>query len=158
MKTLKSMVQFVLEQKETPEYETNEGYWYFLESQKLGYIRQHAELLSQQPNIGMFVPAVCEDGVWRVLEEPEKVSLYELTVGEHSDMITYQQAKSKVLFDGFRLVGYGFEWDKSVFEIENNLYFIEFIGGKVILTISQTTEEITIHTLEDLVKFNLEIK
>jgi hypothetical protein len=149
MKTLKPMVQFV---KDEYDYLTcKDASPFFVEK-----VIDHALLLCQQPNIGMFVPAVCENGVWRVLEEPT-VDSYMQPKEMDKQYASYQQAKSKVIFKGFYLVGNGFEWDKTVFEIENELYFIEFIGNEITLNMNALDKDIQIYTLEDLVKFNLEM-
>lgn len=147
MKTLKSMREFCL-----------------ANSNKNSIEYKEAVFQSQQPNIGMFVPAVFEDGVWRVLEEPIDCDGIKCELnGCMTDICTgiykteYQQAQSKVIFKGFNLVGDGFDFDKTVFEIENDLYFIEFIGNEITLTINAIDQDIDIHTLEDLVKFNLEM-
>ena len=159
MKTLKSMLKFVKEQKQILKFDptpTNEKLLDFA----INVIKRE-ELLSQPPNIGMFVPAVCEGGVWRVLELPHP-SDYNMKSDDaydlfNTDIQQYQQAKSKVIFKGFTLVGDGFEGSKTVFEIENDLYFIEFIGDEITLTINSIDQDIDIHTLEDLVEFNLEM-
>ena len=158
-KYLKSMVESVKEQKQILKFEplpTNEKLLDFA----INVIKRE-ELISQQPNIGMFVPAVCENGVWRVLEEPkhldykQKNQFNELVfISEHhknrycDEYEQYQQAQSKVIFKGFEIV---------------NKNFCQFItDGKCYAFYKEDNDKLQqwkteIHTLEDLVKFNLEL-
>ena len=55
----------------------------------------YANFISQQLNIGMFVPAVFKDGEWVVLEEPNR------STHTNEYCLEYQKAKDNVLFDGF---------------------------------------------------------
>lgn len=87
----------------------------------------YAEFLKQILAIWMFVPAKLVDGVWIVLEEPNinefkskpfcesgLCKAYENEVKEH------QEAKDRVLFEGFRLEG-KYLWHKeSLFMISDN--------------------------------------
>jgi hypothetical protein len=120
------MLEFVKEQKEKhiKINRTNEFVMRVLD---------HAEILSQQPNIGMFVPAVCENGVWRVLEEP-----IETIGGVEKYTEQYQQAKANVIFKGFE-----FSVEKGVLYHNKNIFWV----GKFTST----------DKIEDLVKFNLEM-
>jgi hypothetical protein len=147
MKTLKSMVEFVLDENNTKTLNPNDL------AQKYINCLNHALLLSQQPNIGMFVPAVCKNGVWRVLEEPELTDkngkAYYQTESEYNLFNKeYQQAKSNVIFKGFEIV---------------NKNFCQFItDGKCYAFYKEDNDKLQqwkteIHTLEDLVKFNLEL-
>jgi len=69
-------------------------------------ICRFANFLSQQPNISMFVPAVEENGEWRILEKPNSDNY---THGIHFDddyynidLNQYQTALDNVIFEGFR--------------------------------------------------------
>jgi hypothetical protein len=150
MKTLQSMVQFVKEQKENNTIDL---------AQRFINSFDHALLLSQQPNIGMFVPAVCENGVWRVFEN---LSSQEFRTKNNLDYyiddwkpkhkdycIQYQQAKSKVIFKGWDINFQTKEIDGLIHHSIGQLWFYK--GGQV--TINSTL----IKTLEDLVNFNLEM-
>jgi len=62
-----------------------------------------AIFLSQQPNISMFVPAVEENGKWRILSEPnfedsKDSNLHSLKSRE------YQTALDNVIFEGFEVI------------------------------------------------------
>jgi hypothetical protein len=136
MKTLKSMVQFVLDEGKKP---NNSDY----RQRFVVNVLNHALLLSQPPNIGMFVPAVCEDGKWRVLEEPKYYELWRkygsfTQYREHLTSVCepYCQAQSKVIFKG---------WEKT------DCKGFDLVRNHVLLRLSDY------NTLEDLVKFNLEI-
>lgn len=68
-----------------------------------------AKFLNSPLNLGMFVPAKLVDGVWVVLEEPLKMDYipFEGRQTKHpiecyeSDLKEYQEAKDRVLFEGF---------------------------------------------------------
>jgi hypothetical protein len=145
---LKSMVEFVKEQKQ--KFDKVEGryneIYYFKE------ICNHAILLSQQPNIGMFVPAVCENGVWKVLEEPWKTQ-YEDDYFYELDLEQYQQAQSKVIFKGWELYTY----EKGVHYLHDYNSTLIFDSNQNECNIDSDYYYGKIHTLEDLVKFNLEM-
>ena len=159
MKTLKSMVEFVKQQKENNTIDL---------AQRFINSYEHALLLSQQPNIGMFVPAVCENGVWRVLEEPKPPHTFSSENSSHyikqwqKESKEYQQAQSKVIFKGFN--HNNTERYTQVFKITNyflEIQFYQFNNGNVEFYVTDFSIEkpqtIKNHTLEDLVKFNLEM-
>jgi len=69
-------------------------------------IRDYATFLNQPLNLGMFVPAIEVDGKWEVLEEPMRYGVrstdweqFQITK-KHQQ---YQQAKDRVLFEGFEI-------------------------------------------------------
>jgi hypothetical protein len=157
MKTLKSMVQFVLDEKENFKKEfkpLNEKPYDFLVN-----VIKYAELLSQQPNIGMFVPAVFEDGAWIVLEEPDSSNYTHNGNFDddfyYLDLDKYQQAKSKVLFKGWEFFKF---YDEGLFRLKNKDYtlFFDIEFDECHIDNPEIYEQI--HTLEDLVKFNLEMR
>ena len=131
MKTLKSMREFCLANSDKNSIEYKE-----------------AVFQSQQPNIGMFVPAVCNNGVWRVLEEPT-VDAYMQPKEMDKQYAPYQQAKSKVIFEG---------WDLNCQISDLTILINNSIGQLWFHKDGQVTlNALKIHTLEDLVKFNLEM-
>ena len=70
------------------------------------WVFEFMEFLQQKPELWMFVPAIQKDGVWVVLEKPEKENYTEedLSIGEMGcDFIEYQEALDRVLFDGWKL-------------------------------------------------------
>jgi len=147
------MVQFVFETTEECRFKDDCEFAF--------QVRKYAQLLSQPPNIGMFVPAVCEDGVWMVLEEPEQyLGALEFAIGEDfEEAYKYQQAQAKVIFGGWEPsqknnskledIIYVSNKNKQItFFLKNNVCFFE----NILMNIIQD-----IHTLEDLVKFNLEM-
>ncbi len=78
------------------------------------------DFLSQQPNIGMFVPAVFEDGDWKILEAPNRST----HTNEECDQ--YQTVLNNVIFEGFEYDGSeeGFIYVKNdetllIFDTEN---------------------------------------
>ena len=131
MKTLKSMVQFVKDTAEECRFKDDCEFAF--------EVRKHAQLLSQTPNIGMFVPAVCENGVWRVLEEPT-VDAYMQPKEMDKQYAPYQQVKSKVIFRGW-----------SVCNRQNDLVCLVYKEEHFII------KHLLDNNLEDLVNFNLEM-
>lgn len=68
----------------------------------------YRDFLKQPLNLSMFVPCKEADGKWVVLEEPKQLSDKDSEVYYSStdeEMKEYQQAKERVLFEGF-------EWQK----------------------------------------------
>jgi len=109
--------------------ETTE-YWY----NKRWQLHRKRVLFGKQPlEIWQFVPCKLVDGVWAVLEEPNKYTS-NLEINDE-----YQQAKDRCLFEGFEYDKYGF----SVLKNKKGCGFDE--------------EYMTEHTIEDLVKYNLEL-
>jgi hypothetical protein len=149
-KKLKSMVEFVKEQKENNTIDL---------AQRFINSYEHAILLSQTPNIGMFVPAVCENNVWRVLEDPincdgikceKNGCMTDLCTGIYKN--EYQQAQSKVIFKWWFVAENQDTKPTDVKTITNgkiHLFWFNNIQGWYLSR--------GIHTLEDLVKFNLEM-
>jgi len=92
--TLIGMTDFVLS-----EYENRNAY-YYQDDKVLSKIKSYADFLKQPLNIGQFVPAVLEDGVWRVLDKPDG------GMREQDDRFhkQYQEALDKVLFTGFMVM------------------------------------------------------
>jgi len=82
---------------------------------------KYADFLSQNPNLGMFVPAIQkEDGSWEVLEEP--ASYADQCLGNVDSPITatlqygkqYQEALSNVIFEGLHILSEcKYYWDFS---------------------------------------------
>ena len=102
MKKLISMVDFVSEQKETSTFDTSQLEWYESEVCILDKIRNYANFIKQPLTLGMFVP--CDlDG--NVFEETEPIHTYGLDPADYEynddEVLEYQQAKERVLFDGF---------------------------------------------------------
>jgi hypothetical protein len=121
------------------------------------YIENFANFLSQQPNIGMVVAAVFEDGEWRVIEKPRlrwKNSKDRWgTSIETDEWIEYQTALDNVIFEGFEYDGSeeGFIYVKNgetllIFDTENKTLFLYNSKN------NYTTE---IKTIEDLIPYSL---
>jgi hypothetical protein len=119
------------------------------DTQTLDRIIGHKDFLTQQPNISMFVPAVEENGEWRVLEEPKNWKQWlrkETNVSYDLDLIKYeryQNAIDNVIFEGF-VVKDGL----SICDEHSILHVFWNYEGK--WKLSQG-----INTLEDLTKYNL---
>jgi hypothetical protein len=112
------------------------------------------DFLSQQPNIGMFVPAVEENGEWRVLSEPktphtfgsENADLY--LKKWKSEKEQYQTALDNVIFEGCEYS------DKELF-LDGNLFWV-FLN-KLNFEKGLTIEQLTPHNLTLTPKFAKEL-
>ena len=107
-----------------------------------------ANFLSQQPNIGMVVPAVFEDGEWRVLSEPKDFRYFK-EVDIYFNQ--YQTALDNVIFEGFEYDGSeeGFIYVKNgetllIFDTEN----------KTLMLLNNMLTD-NINTIEQLTHYNL---
>ena len=123
-------------------------------------IFNHKNLLKQPLEIWQFVPCKLVDGVWRVLEEPEKYNEWlefkeRHQYGEYykEKCEEYQQAKERCLFEGFWIVS-----SNSV-KISNNYISIDFLRYVIYLTdfTKEFPEVVKIHTIEDLTKHDLQL-
>jgi len=100
-----SMTDKVLElnnTRPTPSQELHEVDYFYLECEVLEKICDYANFLNQSLTLGMFI-ACDEDG--NVLEEPEfNEPNNENEIGDYDELrYQYQQAKDKVLFEGFEI-------------------------------------------------------
>ena len=117
--------------------------------------------LSQQPNIGMFVPAVFEDGEWRVLSKPifdfnneydgEKRREFAIALKE------FETALDNVIFEGFELN------QKDTSKLENiicitlgKIQLTFFLKNKALFLDNLENNYTTkINTIEQLTPYNL---
>lgn len=128
-------------------------------------LENHANFLKQKLELWMFVPCKIVDSVWVVLEEPthELVSKMPLTSegwdGKYWRLkLEYQEAKDRVLFEGFNLK------NKILNSICNGFLLIQFLnfsnGNKEIHLTNFSIEKpktFKAYTIEDLIKYNLEL-
>jgi hypothetical protein len=103
------------------------------------------DILFQQPNISMFIPAVEENGEWRILEKPKQyLGALEFAVGkDYEEALQYQTALDNVIFEGFEVKD-----GLSICDEHSILHVFWNYEGK--WKLSQD-----IRTLEDLTKYNL---
>lgn len=102
----------------------------------LNNIHNYANFLKQSLELWMFIPCKLVDGVWVVLEEPKFHGHNIVEVEE------YQKAKERCLFDGFKLIDkILWHWDG----FNRRIIYSENLGFDFYKTI------------EDLVKYNLEL-
>lgn len=98
----------------------------------------------------MFVPCKLVDGVWVVLEEPEMNRLFGYGDFNNEDEKEYQEAKERVLFEGFKLstgkeaVIYKKESEDLIIRMHKE-YKLCSVNGKQVVKI------------EELVKYNLQL-
>ncbi len=123
------------------------------------------DFLKQTPELWMFIPCKLVDGVWVVFEEPtlDSIKLMPLTSegwdGKYYRLKKeYQQAKERVLFEGFEVVSINGDFTvlqhkdfQLIFDYESNLItvnhpkFTDYI---------ETIEDFTINRFE---KYNIEL-
>lgn len=119
----------------------------------------YAKFLKQPLTIGMFVP-VSEAG--EVLQEPEMyMAIQNLgSMNSHAteqdcvDAENYHAAKSRCLFEGFVVIGEGYD-DGRVVELEmtgNNIW-LTFLDGKPEATTFDGHQEEEIESIEQLMEF-----
>lgn len=138
--------------------------YYEGQSNAMSYVVSYANLLSKKLEIWMFVPCKFIEGVWVVLEEPKENDLcgsfFDMQTGFHYEK-EYQEAKDRVLFEGFEVVDKG-KWSKNnplsglwLININNECrpfsycskgYPKEWYWAKM-----------NLETIEDLIKYNLEL-
>jgi deoxyadenosine/deoxycytidine kinase len=129
---LPSMVEYVKEQDKI-EFIAYDNLW--------EKVINFANFLSQQPNIGMFVPAVFEDGEWRILEAPNRST----HTNEECDQ--YATALDNVIFEGFeveQILNSG-----KIFLINKDTTSLTFFNNSVFI------EKNLITTIEDLIPYSL---
>ena len=132
---------------------------------KMLKIENYANFLKKPLTLQMFVPCELVDGVWVVLEEPEKYSDFLLTTEDFGNLPyihcnewfeacdEYSKAKERCLFDEFWIVS-----SNSV-KISNNYISIDFLRDVIYLTdfTKEFPEVVKIHTIEDLTKHDLQL-
>lgn len=141
------MTDFVLGKVNTPLGGQQVASIRHVEGEKYRKIYRYANFLKQSLKLSLFVP--CDDD-GNVLEEPNFLDeRFELK------RMIYEQAQSKVIFKGFKWNIAGF-CDEPMIELENE------IGCYLVYDCEdynfQDGEENFFNTIEDLVKFNLELK
>jgi hypothetical protein len=132
---------------------------FITETKVLGYDKnlKFSNFISQEPNIGMVVRAVFENGEWRILEKPRmrwKNSKDRWgTSIETDEWIEYTTALDNVIFEGFEYDGSeeGFIYVKNgetllIFDTENKTLF---------LYNSKNNYMTEIKTIEDLIPYSL---
>ena len=120
-----------------------------------------ANFLSQQPNIGMVVAAVFEDGEWRVLTEPnasqEKYNNYNIvqTIFNdklyYEDLKNYQTALDNVIFEGFEYDGS----EEGFIYVKNGETLLIFDTEDKTLMLLNNMLTDSINTIEQLTHYNL---
>ena len=94
-----SGVDFVLQQTEPNYLEAEEFAEVYFK------IHNYATFLKTPLTINLFVPAVFEDGSWRVLEEPNGNSENpEMIESEYKDLDIWNKALENVIFEGFEII------------------------------------------------------
>lgn len=155
---LKSTTDFVLQfGKEKNRFGYEEAY---------DAISGYANFLIQPLTLGMFVPAKLIDGVWVVLEgtyskQPDRNDYFNdlggnLELYQHNMRLwrEYQESKERCLFEGFEL-----EYKNTVVndDIQILFYKSKLIELVEIFDGQMPDSKGKISTIEDLVKYNLEL-
>lgn len=126
--------------------ETTE-YWY---NKRWLLHRKRVEFGKQPLAIWQFVPCKLVDGVWIVLESYYKDGL-EYFDGIYPEQL--KQAKSRCIFEGFEIT-YTDVFVKTISKgRERNCFKINFKSKNVFIH----RDRIVVDTIEDLVKYNLEL-
>jgi len=118
---LVSMIDFVLnkEQARTEDEYFKEGFYSDCNARILSQIFNYATFLNQHLNLGMFVPAIEVDGKWEVLEMPTPNISDSGNWNFQARENQYQQAKDRVLFEGFEYS------HNNVITLPNKVEFID---------------------------------
>ena len=114
------------------------------EYQLLSDVLRVKDFVKQQPNISMFVPAVFEDGEWRILEQCDEVCACEC-----DKIKEYRTALDNVIFEGFeveQILNSG-----KIFLINEDTICLTFLNNSVFI------EKNLITSLEQLTHYNLTI-
>jgi hypothetical protein len=139
---LPSMVEYVKEQDKI-EFISYDNLW--------EKVINFANFFSQQPNIGMVVAAVEEDGEWRILEKPRmrwknSEDRWGTSI-ETDEWIEYQTALDNVIFEGFeieQILNSG-----KIFLINEDTICLTFLNNSFFI------EKNLITSLEQLTPYNL---
>ena len=121
--------------------------------------KNFANFLSQQPNIGMFVPAVFGDGEWMILTKP--ISPWQDSIIEEGlhqmhkeDLYQYATALDNVIFKGFEVDYINTEIGNKFFRIKFDKLYITFYED-FISTSLPFKDTTIIKNLEQLTHYNL---
>jgi len=96
---LVSMIDFVLDW-------TPKEVGFLTDEEWADSVHEYATFLNQPLNLGMFVPAIEVDGKWEVLEMPTPNISDSGNWNFQARENQYQQAKDRVLFEGFESDGF----------------------------------------------------
>jgi hypothetical protein len=130
---------------------------FITETKVLGYDKnlKFSNFLSQEPNIGMVVAAVEEDGVWRVLSKPifdfnneydgEKRREFAIALKE------FETALDNVIFEGFEYDGS----EEGFIYVKNGETLLIFDTENKTLMLSNNMLTDNIKTIEQLTQYNL---
>jgi len=112
------------------------------------YLRDNYDsFLLQKLEIWMFIPCKLVDGVWVVLEEPTET--HETIFHDSESLKGYQEAKERCLFDGFDITNFT-KGIKKTINLDNTVHVFYYENF-------QWNKAIGISTIEDLIKYNLEL-
>ena len=143
-----SMTDFVLENAIQP----------YVEGTKYKELVNYANFLKQPLKLEMFVPCD-EDG--DILEEPEDYEqrLPNMMTEYNDEIYRYEQAKEKVLVEGFNLNQKDFSKLESIFCLTKECFQITFFTKEkgCFMDNLKTNKTYEIKTIEDLIQFKLEL-
>ncbi len=108
-------------------------------------IWKYATFLKQPPKLGMFVP--CDEN-----DVPLNLCDCNSECGYCSELEQYQEAKDRVSFEGFEIIGQseGF----CEIELKNGDFWMTFLEGEINVT-NQFNQEYSVHVIEDLIQEDL---
>jgi hypothetical protein len=121
----------------------------------IAILRNYANFLKQPLELWMFIPCKLVDGVWVVLEDPNVNNYHYNSVYSQmycDDKKEYQQAKERCLFEGFESMTIN---ENDIVVHKDSFQIIFFETGEIRFCQRLNVKEIS--TIEDLVKYNLEL-
>lgn len=156
-----SMTEFVLNEKQKFSELGKGNYDNSSLAKSYDIVIRYAEFLRQPLTLGMFVPVNEEGKVLHEITEPNKSDYWsdddtvfsaELYRNNLDELKKYNNAKEKVLFDGFSLI-------KSDIETLNHTTFIENEKGEQVGHNKSWEDEWNLYgvSVEDLIGFDLEL-
>jgi hypothetical protein len=144
---LKGMTEFVLEQTKfikTADFRTSHI--------PLNNLHNYANFLKQPLCISQFVACKLVDGVWIVMNEPLKRNYNNVNIN-NSYFKEYQEAKQRVLFEGFEVKEYQYNKNMHSKHISNG--FLSVFWDMIFEKKWGLSKGLS--TIEDLTKYNLEL-
>jgi len=145
-----SMVEFVLENQKnrTEDWRHKEGYHSECNTAMLVNVYNYANFLKQPLTLGMFVPCDLEGNVLKHPDTYKESEMYCTHEGLDIYREKYQQAKERVLFEGFEMTQNPFPC-QDFYTIESSTFSIQYHSK------DNHLNTFTFKTIEDLIDRDL---
>ena len=158
---LTSMTSFVLEQNYTTTLDISQIDFYDKELSILEKIRNYAKFLRLPLKLEMFVPCDNDEEILKPQYIAGKEVIYNELVEEFimDKVKEYNEAKEKVLFEGFNLNQKDFSKLESIFCLTKECFQITFFTKEkgCFMDNLKTNKTYEIKTIEDLIQYNLHL-